>query len=80
MDELVEGPDDEGIDVLQDRGELHGSEVLERLYMHVEMLDLEALDGERDGVLPLLQAVGIIDVDEGCLRPLLYGLLEEGLL
>ena len=48
--------------------------------MHVEMLDLKALDGERDGVLPLLQAVGIIDVDEGCLRPLLYGLLEEGLL
>ena len=48
--------------------------------MHVEMLDLEALDGERDGVLPLLQAVGIIDVDEGRLRPLLYGLLEEGLL
>ena len=48
--------------------------------MHVEMLDLEALDGERDGVLPLLQAVGIIDVDEGRLRPLLYGLLEKGLL
>ena len=55
MDELVERPDDEGIDMLQDRGELHGSEVLERLDMHVEMLDLKALDGERDGVLPLLK-------------------------
>ena len=48
--------------------------------MHIEMLDIQALDGQRNGVLPFLQAVCIIDIDEGCLRPLLYGLLEEGLL
>ena len=61
-------------------GELHRSEVLERLDMHIEMLDIQALDGQRNGVLPFLQAVCIIDIDKGCLRPLLYGLLEEGLL